>query len=257
MKVLIEKVKEIALRAGEAILEIYADESLFGVELKKDDSPLTMADQNANAIIVAGLEKLEVQYPIISEETKLVDYSVRKHYDTFWLVDPLDGTKEFIKRNDEFTVNIALISQNSPIMGVVYVPVTGEMYWAYRGEGAFYSKEGISRQLHANEFTMNDNGLRVVASRSHMNEETKEFLDQLSEPSIVSKGSSLKFLILASGDAELYPRIAPTMEWDTAAAQMILEESGGAVLQYGTVTPLRYNKVNLLNPNFVAMASKK
>lgn len=257
MSTLIEKVKEIAVKAGDAILEIYADESQFGVELKKDDSPLTKADQNANAIIVEGLERLEEQYPIISEETKLVDYSIRKDYDKFWLVDPLDGTKEFIKRNGEFTVNIALIQKNSPIAGVVYVPVTGEMYWAEKGQGAFYSKGEETKQLLANEFTHADKGLRIVASRSHMNDETKEFVEKLNEPSIVSKGSSLKFLIIASGDAELYPRIAPTMEWDTGAAQIVLEEAGGSVLQYGTEIPLQYNKPNLLNPFFVAAGQQK
>lgn len=257
METLIEKVREIAVEAGEAILEIYADETKFGVELKMDDSPLTQADQNANAIIVAGLEKLVEQYPIISEETKLVDYDVRKEYDKFWLVDPLDGTKEFIKRNGEFTVNIALIQKSSPIAGVVYVPVTGEMYWAIKGKGAFYSKDGEVKKLEAKAFSTKDVGLRVVASRSHMNDETKAFVEKLNEPTIVSKGSSLKFLIIASGDAELYPRIAPTMEWDTGAAQIVLEEAGGSVLQYGTDIPLQYNKPNLLNPFFVAAGQVK
>lgn len=256
MNSLIEKVKIIAQEAGEAIMEIYQDDKLFGVEMKADNSPLTKADKRANDIIVKGLNALDEQYPIISEETKLVDYEVRKNYKTFWLVDPLDGTKEFIKRNGEFTVNIALIDGNSPIMGIVYVPATGEMYWASKGQGAYYSCDGSLEELKANIFSIGDEGLRVVASRSHINQETKEFMDQLTNPDIVSKGSSLKFLILANGGAELYPRIAPTMEWDTGAAQIVLEEAGGTVLQYGTDIPLQYNKKNLLNPYFVASAHR-
>lgn len=256
MNPLIKKVKLIAYKAGEAIMHIYKDESLFGVEMKKDNSPLTKADQKANAIIVEGLKALPENYPIISEENKLVDYEIRRHYKRFWLVDPLDGTKEFIKRNGEFTVNIALIEAQKPVLGVVYVPATGEMYWASEGEGAFYELNGLVTELRANKFTMKDKGLRVVASRSHINEETQQFMDALDRPDIVSKGSSLKFLILASGEAELYPRIAPTMEWDTGAAQIILEEAGGMVLQYGTDQPLLYNKENLLNPYFIASAIK-
>ncbi len=254
---LVEEVKVIAKAAGDAIMEIYADESKFGVEYKSDDSPLTQADQKSNAVIVDGLEKLTIQYPIISEETKLVDYSVRKDYDLFWLVDPLDGTKEFIKRNGEFTVNIALIKGQNPVMGVVYVPATEEMYWAVKDEGAYYQKGNTVTKLEANKYTLADKGLRVVCSRSHINEETKAFIDKLDSPDTVSKGSSLKFLIIANGGAEIYPRIGPTMEWDTAAAHMVLAEAGGSVTEYGKDTPLKYNKENLLNPYFVAAADQQ
>jgi len=256
MESLVEEIKEIAVKAGDEILKIYADESLFGIEKKSDDSPLTKADQQSNAIIVDGLERLSTQYPIISEENKLIEYSERKNYKTFWLVDPLDGTKEFIKRNGEFTVNIALISEQKPVLGVVYVPVTGEMYWAEKNKGAFYSKDGKTKELCANTFTMKDKGLKVVCSRSHINQETQDFIAQLQNPDTVSKGSSLKFLILANGGAELYPRIGPTMEWDTAAAHIVLEEAGGSVIEYGKDTPLVYNKENLLNPYFIAAANK-
>lgn len=255
MKDLAQEIIAISKAAGAAILNIYKDESKFGVEQKKDDSPLTQADKNANDIIVAGLEKLATQYPIISEENKLLDYVDRKDYTRFWLVDPLDGTKEFIKRNGEFTVNIALVENGIPIMGVVYVPVSDECYWGMKGEGAFYQK-GFDepKQLQANEYKETDKGIRVVCSRSHINEETQAFIDKLDQPEAVSKGSSLKFLLIASGQAEVYPRIGPTMEWDTGAAHIILEEAGGEVLNYETMQPLRYNKENLLNPYFIARA---
>jgi len=247
---------EIAKNAGAAILEIYESDD-FDVSSKDDNSPLTRADQAANKVICDGLEKLEVQYPIISEENKLVDYEVRKKYDRFWLVDPLDGTKEFIKRNGEFTVNIALIENGRTVFGVVYTPVVDELYWAGKGEGAFFIKEDETIKLQANEYKTTDKGLRLVCSRSHLNEETKAFVDNYSEPELVSKGSSLKFLILAKGEADIYPRIAPTMEWDTGAAQIILEEAGGSVTVYNSTQPLEYNKEILRNPYFVAKGAEK
>lgn len=255
MKELADEIKEIARLAGDKILEIYADVDSFGVEAKADNSPLTRADKAANDVIVAGLLALSTQYPIISEENKMIDYADRKDFNRFWLVDPLDGTKEFIKRNGEFTVNIALIEGGHAIMGVVYVPVTDEMYWGMKELGAYHSKDGVVTTLKSNEFTKSDKGLRVVCSRSHINEETKAFIDALDQPEAVSKGSSLKFLMMASGQAEIYPRIGPTMEWDTAAAQIILEEAGGEVLHYETGKKLIYNKENLLNPYFIAQAT--
>lgn len=252
----INNVKDIAVRAGAAIMEIYKDESKFNVEQKSDDSPLTAADQAANDVIVAGLEKLDVSFPIISEETKLVDYEVRKKYERFWLVDPLDGTKEFIKRNGEFTVNIALIENQEPIFGVVYVPATGETYWAVKGVGAWHSDGIKTNKLDTTTYSDRQKGVRVVCSRSHINKETQQLMDGLNQPEIVSRGSSLKFLIIAKGDAELYPRIGPTMEWDTAAAHIILTEAGGTVTEYQSDGPLLYNKENLLNPYFIASAAR-
>lgn len=248
---------KIAKEAGDAIMEIYADESSFQVEMKDDNSPLTKADKASNAVICNGLENLSTQYPIVSEENKAVDYQERKDYERYWLLDPLDGTKEFIKRNGEFTVNIALIEGGRSIMGVVYAPVLDEMYWAIKGEGAYLIKDGNETKLESNTFSKTDEGLRVVCSRSHLNEGTQQFVDELKSPELVSKGSSLKFLILAKGDAELYPRIAPTMEWDTAAAQIVLEEAGGTVTQHNSTEPLMYNKEDLLNPFFVATANMK
>lgn len=249
---LITPIHQIAQDAGAAILKIYEQCEGVKIERKADDSPLTAADKAANEVICAGLQQLEKQYPIISEENKQVDYATRKAYDYYWLVDPLDGTKEFIKRNGEFTVNIALIHQERVVAGVVYTPVTDELYWAAKDEGAFLRKAGKTARLSAPAFAMQEEGLKVVCSRSHLNEETQQFVDNLNQPELVAKGSSLKFLEIATGKAHLYPRIAPTMEWDTAAAQIILEEAGGKVLQYQTDQAVVYNKENLLNPYFVA-----
>lgn len=246
------QVVDIAEKAGVRIMEVYNASEGIVYDKKTDNSPLTQADREGNEIICEALEQLEVQFPIISEENKLLSYEERKDYDHFWLVDPLDGTKEFIKRNGEFTVNIALIKGQHPVMSVVLAPAINEMYWAVKGLGAFLIKDGKTTQLHANEFTMADDGLGVVCSRSHLNQETQDFIDKLSNPTKVSTGSSLKFLILAKGGAHVYPRIAPTMEWDTAAAQMILEAAGGKVISNETSEPLLYNKENLLNPYFVA-----
>lgn len=249
---LAKEVAKIAKKAGDAILQIYNGADDFGIQQKDDNSPLTLADRAANTVICEGLEKLSVQYPIISEENKAVDFAERKNYDYYWLVDPLDGTKEFIKRNGEFTVNIALVHNQRPILGVVYAPVLEEMYYAVKEEGAFIEKDGTTTTLKSATFTQQDKNLGVVCSRSHLNEATENFVKQLNEPELVATGSSLKFLILAKGTAHLYPRLAPTMEWDTGAAQIILEEAGGKVLQADSMEPLLYNKENLLNPYFIA-----
>lgn len=253
---IIQKVIRIAELAGQKILEVYNDVDNFQVESKDDNSPLTRADKEANAIICEGLAALDVDFPIISEENKLLPYEDRKHYSYCWMVDPLDGTKEFIKRNGEFTVNIALIKDGKSIAGVVYTPVTNDMYYAIEGEGAFLIKEGQKTQLKANDYTKTDEGLSIVCSRSHLNDATQSFIDDYNNPNKVSKGSSLKFLIIAAGDAHIYPRLAPTMEWDTAAAQIILEEAGGSVINAETNDPVRYNKENLLNPHFIAYANQ-
>ena len=246
------KVIQIAKKAGEEIINIYENIDDKEVELKADQSPLTIADRNANNIITEGLNDLEIQFPIISEENETVDYEVRKNYDYYWLVDPLDGTKEFIKRNGEFTVNISLIHQERSILGVVYAPYLKEMFWAAKGKGAFLIKNGQTKKLSAPEFGFKDAALNIVCSRSHLNMETKAFVDKFNQPNLVAKGSSLKFTIIANGEAHLYPRLAPTMEWDTAAAQIVLEEAGGKVLDAKTKTPLLYNKKELLNPHFIA-----
>lgn len=249
---LAKEVAKIAKKAGDAIMKIYDNSDNFQVQHKADESPLTIADQAANEVICHHLENLALKYPIISEENKSIDFEERKKYIHYWLVDPLDGTKEFIKRNGEFTVNIALIENQRPVLGVVYAPVLEEMYFAVKGEGAFLEKENKTIQLHASRFSKQDKNLGVVCSRSHLNEATQNFVDELDQPELVAQGSSLKFLILAKGEAHLYPRLAPTMEWDTGAAQIVLEEAGGKVLHAETKNPLLYNKENLLNPHFIA-----
>ena len=249
------EVVKIAQLAGAAIMHIYTKEDL-GIELKEDESPLTLADKTSNDIICAGLEKLPIKYPIVSEENKEVHYDERKGYEYHWLVDPLDGTKEFIKRNGEFTVNIALIHQGKPVMGIVDVPCLKETYWSVEGEGAFMAHAESRHKLQVPRYQLTDPNLKVVCSRSHLNADTQAFVDQLNEPELVPKGSSLKFLIIAKGEAHLYPRLGPTMEWDTAAAHAILAEAGGQVINAETQLPLLYNKENLRNPYFIAYGEK-
>ncbi len=246
------EVAQIARRAGAAILSVYANVHEMPVELKSDDSPLTLADKAANDIIRSGLVKLETKLPIISEEMKEIPFAERSQYEHYWLVDPLDGTKEFLKHNGEFTVNIALIAKDKPVIGVVYVPVTDELYWAVEGEGAFLERKGEQVQVHAASFKMKDAGLNVLCSRSHLNEETSAFIRQLNQPNLLSKGSAIKFLLLAKGEAHLYPRMGYTNEWDTCPAQLILEEAGGSVIDWETKAPMRYNKTSLQNHYFVA-----
>lgn len=238
-----------ATLANNKILEVYHSGD-FQAEAKGDHSPLTLADRMAHEAIVTVLQ--QTPFPVLSEEGKSIPFEERRNWEYFWMVDPLDGTKEFLKRNGEFTVNIALIHKGSPIMGVVAVPVTGDVYYATEGVGAFVVRGGQTSRLPMRaKIDLNEKGLRVVASRSHMSDETKSFIDSLHAPSLVSKGSSLKFMLLAEGEADVYPRYAPTMEWDTAAAHAIVNAVGLEVLEYGKNTPLTYNKENLLNPYFL------
>ncbi len=251
----IDAVCSIAQLAGDAIMKIYQEKDFSNItDFKADNSPLTLADKNAHEVIVHGLQTLYPAIPIISEEGENIEHDIRKDWKIYWLIDPLDGTKEFIKRNGEFTVNIALVHKDTPILGVVAVPVSHEVYYAAEGYGAYLRKEGKDNKLPIlKSIDLHQEGLRVVASRSHMNEETEKFINQLSIPSLVSAGSSLKFMLLASGQADVYPRYAPTMEWDTAAAHAVVKETGRDVFQYGTNQPLVYNKENLLNPYFLVI----
>lgn len=242
--------------ASKAILEIYADEKRFKTEIKGDSSPLTEADKLANKIICDALTDIYPDIPIISEENKEAPYTERSAYDKFFLVDPLDGTKEFIKRNGEFTVNIAYVEGHSPVGGFVYVPCTGMAYMAEQTKGAFsISETNEKKELKSKPFYLTDEGLKLVASRSHIDPLTEKIMSHLNSPDVVSTGSSLKFLLIAEGKAHFYPRLAPTMEWDTGAAQCVLEEAGGSVLQFDNLSPLVYNKENLLNPYFIATGS--
>lgn len=246
-----------AIDAGRAIMEIYVTD--FDVEAKDDQSPLTIADKKANDIINDYLEATDV--PIISEENDQIDYEERKDWKRCWIVDPLDGTKEFIKRNGEFTVNIALIENGVPILGVIYIPVTKTLYFtAHDSKKSFkyMVEEKIVIPTYIIEASerispvAQSEPIKIVGSRSHLNEKTKLFIaDIKKEVSIVARGSSLKFCVIAEGGAHLYPRFAPTMEWDTAAGHAICAAVGVKVTDQETQKPLSYNKQNLLNPHFV------
>ena len=245
---LVTEVVDIAVKAGEAIMAVY-DSGEFNVELKGDDSPLTRADIAANDIIVQGLAQLTPDIPILSEESKQTPYEERKGWTKFWLVDPLDGTKEFIKRNGEFTVNIALIDNSDPMLGVVYAPVLKRIYSAAKGHGAFVQEDKQAKKT-IKVAAYNNDRLKVVASRSHAEPDLQGFLDNLGEYDVISMGSSLKLCLIAEGKAHLYPRLGPTMEWDTAAAHAIVNVAGGQVTDLSAKS-LRYNKENLLNPYFM------
>lgn len=247
-KELLKAAKTAAFSASEEILKVYESDE-FDVESKSDNSPLTKADKASHKAIVEELEKTGL--PILSEEGDDIPYIERKNWEHFWMIDPLDGTKEFIKRNGEFTVNIALIHKQKSVLGVVQVPTTGRLYYSEPDEGAFFEEKGSAQKLKVNQINLNDSGLKIVASRSHLNEETKNFVNSLNDPIVVSMGSSLKLLAIAEGTADLYPRCAPTMEWDTAAAQAIVEAAGGTVKIKDSDQIVRYNKDNLLNPHFL------
>jgi len=246
-KIDLNEVEKIAIDAGEAIMEIYKKD--FDVEYKDDTSPLTEADLKANQIICSALEEKYPNIPIMSEENKQTPYSIRKNWDYYWCIDPIDGTKEFIKKNGEFTINIALIYNNAPVLGVVYAPAIEEVYKAKKGQGAYKNNQNLPLYHNTNP----KEKLSVVASKSHLSEETQQFIDALDSKYItqVSKGSSLKLCMVAEGIADIYPRLAPTMEWDTAAADAIVRESGKMTYQHNSNKPLVYNKENLLNPWFI------
>jgi 3'(2'), 5'-bisphosphate nucleotidase len=247
---LLPDVKRIAQEAAEAILQIYRTAD-FQVDFKADNSPLTEADLAAHQLIVARLQALTPDIPILSEESQSISYRERQPWAMFWLVDPLDGTREFVQRNGEFTVNIALVRQHRPVLGVVHVPVQHLTYWAAEPLGAFKSEGEHTVTLQANPALTVP--MKVVASRSHAGAETQAFLDNLRHDytlEVVSKGSALKLCMVAEGTADLYPRLGPTMEWDTAAAQCVVEQAGGQVTTLEN-TPLQYNKENLLNPFFM------
>lgn len=250
---MLDAVVELAHRAGDAILEVYQTE--FVVEDKADDSPLTRADLASHNIICAALGRLTPDLPLISEEGGLADFAERRRWTRYWLIDPLDGTREFVKRNGEFTVNIALIEKQRPVLGVVYVPVTGMTYAAAVGHGAMRSEKG-------GDFTALSVAARsaapprIVGSRSHRGSSLDAYLAALGDHQFMPMGSSLKFCRVAEGAADLYPRFGPTSEWDTAAAQAVVEQAGGAVLCMDG-RPLLYNsKADMLNPHFMVLGPR-
>ena len=254
-----------SLNAGEKIMDIYTDpKSDFGIERKRDNSPLTIADKASHQAIMAYLEQTD--YPIISEEGKDIAYTDRATWQTLWMVDPLDGTKEFIKQNGEFTVNIALIEKGVPILGVIYLPVKKTLYFGAAEFGAYRVNNidfespltTLTELIHqATRLPINraDDSFKIVASRSHQSAETKAYIDlmiqQHGKVELVSSGSSIKICMVAEGSADTYPRFAPTMEWDTAAGHAIANAAGKEIWQVNHNEPIRYNKESLLNPYFI------
>ena len=234
-------------------MDVYGRE--FAVTAKDDASPLTQADLRSHEIIVDGLRSMDAGWPVLSEEAADIPFAERSKWTTYWLVDPLDGTKEFVSRNGEFTVNIALIRDGRPIFGVVYVPVTATSFVGVVGEGAWKQiREGASTSLRPT--LPAPRHARVVGSRSHRDEATNRYLANLGDHELISMGSSLKFCLVAEGRADLYPRLGPTSEWDTAAAQAVVEAAGGAVVLLDG-SPLRYNtKADILNPHFLVFADR-
>jgi 3'(2'), 5'-bisphosphate nucleotidase len=250
MSVLRETCIGIARDAGAAIMLVYAQD--FDVAAKADASPLTEADLAAHRIICAGLAALTPDIPVLSEESATIDWAVRSGWSRYWLVDPLDGTREFVKKNGEFTVNIALIEDGTPVLGVVVAPALGTAYWAARGEGAFVQRAGeAARPIRTREAQA---PLGVMVSRSHAGPELAGFLERLGPHEAIPMGSSLKLCLVAEGRADLYPRLGPTNEWDIAAAHCILAEAGGTLRNPDGVE-LRYNKPSMLNPWFIAAGS--
>ena len=248
---MIKIASEAALMAGGEIMKIYNDSEFIDFKKKKDNSPLTKADRASHNIISKILKNTKIE--IISEEKKITEFDKRKKWKYYWLVDPLDGTKEFIKKNGEFTVNIALIKNNIPYIGIVYCPTFKTLYWNDPKTGSYKKHiNNVIKLKKREEINFKDPNLRVVTSRSHMNEETEGFLTKLNKPQIVPVGSSLKILFLAENNADIYPRYGPTMEWDTAAAHAIANGSNVKLFKSNDKSEISYNKKNLLNPFFLA-----
>lgn len=253
LKELLDPVIQVAYQAGKVIMEVY--DAGFSVEHKSDHTPVTEADVAANNTIVSRLKELTPHLPILTEEDKPTPFTERKMWPRYWLIDPLDGTREFIKRNGEFTVNIALIDGDESVMGVVYAPVIGVLYYAAKGQGAFKQEStNAPKAIHVNDKC---SGKTIVAcGRSHPTAEIKAFLANLGDYEIIRVGSALKSCLVAEGKADLYARLGPTSEWDTAAAQCVVEEAGGAITNT-RMQRLCYNtKENLLNPHFFVAGDK-
>ncbi|MCD6259496.1 MAG: 3'(2'),5'-bisphosphate nucleotidase CysQ [Helicobacteraceae bacterium] len=266
----IQRLKEILFEAGSLVMEIYAED--FSVEYKEDHSPLTQADLAANDFLCTKLQELYPHIPIISEESAQIPYIQRKEWEYYWCIDPIDGTKEFVDKNGEFTINVALMQKSAPIFSLVYAPVFGDLYYAIKGVGAYkQNKEQKQPQKLSSKKEQNKECIALI-SRSRHTAITQEFIDALlgcrEDVSNQAVGSSLKFCMMAEGEGDIYPKFALTMEWDTAAAHLILQESGGEIFVHDEslspceyfgektkgLTPLQYNKEDLSNPNFIAVS---
>tara|TARA_X000000368_G_scaffold417570_1_gene414328 strand:+ start:859 stop:1671 length:813 start_codon:yes stop_codon:yes gene_type:complete len=243
---------EISKMAGEAIMKIY--ETDFEVMVKGDESPLTEADLSSNKIICKSLREITPKIPILSEESSNISFTERSKWDEYWLIDPLDGTKEFIKRNGEFTVNIALIKDKTPILGIIFVPATAETYWGCSDFGSFYQENNVSEKI-----SVSDNqgkSTKIVSSRSHVSPEMNGLLNEIGDYELINKGSSLKLCLVARGLADVYPRLGPTCEWDIAAGHAIVSNAGGVLLNING-EKIQYNKKeDYLNPYFIASSNK-
>jgi 3'(2'), 5'-bisphosphate nucleotidase len=251
---LLANVVKLAHQAGDAILSVYGEQ--FEVTHKSDQSPLTVADLRSHEIITEGLRALTPELPVLSEEASDISFEQRQQWTRYWLVDPLDGTKEFVSRNGEFTVNIALIDDHVPVLGVVHVPVTSTTYTGAVGGGACKQVDG-GKPIPLHVCSPANNPLRIVGSRSHRGDTLDQYLPKLAPYELVAVGSSLKFCLVAEGSADFYPRFGPTSEWDTAAAQAVVEAAGGGVIKTNGER-LRYNtKADLLNPHFLVYGDRK
>lgn len=238
--------------AGIAIMQHYHTISKSDISYKSDNSPVTAADLDSNKIITEGLLALFPDIPVISEEVDLLPYQVRKTFEYSWILDPLDGTKEFLNKTDEFCINLALVHKRKPIAGYIYLPAKNKLYYAYSGHGAYEWKETGPDRMYCSKFNLQEEGLRVVVSRSHMDPLTRLEIDRLRKPKKIVLGSALKFISIAKGEADYYPRMIHIMEWDTAAGQILIEEAGGSLEDALTGKPLEYNKQSLVNPYFIA-----
>lgn len=250
---LLHKIIAITVQASSVIMDIYNDPNGFAVERKEDNTPVTRADQLSSNLIEKELNRVFPEALVVSEEGTQWSYDERKRYKYIFLVDPLDGTKEFVKRNGEFCINIALLEDGEPILGVIRTPAKEQVYYAYKGGGAWQlTPEGDKIELKSDAFSWKSDHLRFITSRSHMNEKTSTLIQGFKDPVLLQRGSAIKFAWLARGDADIYPKIGLTMEWDTAAGQVLLEEAGGQVVEFTTKEPLKYNKQKLYNPHFLA-----
>jgi 3'(2'), 5'-bisphosphate nucleotidase len=245
----IKKIIEISVDAGHAIMEIYKTD--FNIEIKDDQSPLTKADISSHQIITRSLKKLTPNLPILSEESKNISYEERSKWKMYWLIDPLDGTKEFINRNGEFTVNIALIYRNRPVLGIIHIPAYKETYWGHNHYGSYFiNSDSVQKKISVSK--RNRNKIKVIASRSHKSKNLSSFLKNLGNYEVIYAGSSLKFCLIARGQVDIYPRLSPTSEWDIAAGEAILSNAGGTLRTLNNKVIIYNQNIDFINPSFVA-----
>lgn len=251
----LELLKPILWHASNAVMKIYTQQT-FTSNQKADRSPITEADLLSHKILTKAISLLDPRIPIISEENKSFDdISQSEHY---WVIDPLDGTKEFIAKNGEFTINVALVKHKYPVIGLVMVPVFGQLYHAVYGRGAYCEDKFANKnKITATHYNEKQKGLKVLCSRSHLNEETEDYINRFKDPKIIKKGGSMKFMDIAGGRAHIYPRFGPTMEWDTCAPQIIVEEAGGSLIDQTTNQRMEYGKAKFLNNYFVVYAQQE